>query len=175
MMAVVKSVVKQVCELMDRQPDLTLKQVVSIFHDQKYDTVKSPYYKWKREHKPKVVKPKKKKVIQPQQPQTTNTTPPPPQITTPPLISGDLENDILKVKAVMNMFGDKVRLGEAQSFLKEMGQLKPTREEEIKTSLRKESLDDLATLIFDEWDVVPTVPCAYDSEELETLIGELDI
>ena len=90
----------------------------------------------------------------------------------------DLLKDIKKIKAVMDQFGDKVRLSEVQSYLKEMNALKPSKEEEIKDSLRNLSATELANIIMptnSEWIPQPALTTTMDKAELLSLIEESDV
>ena len=93
-------------------------------------------------------------------------------------IPDDLLIDIKKIKAVMDQFGDKVRLSEVQSYLKEMNQLKPSREEAIKDSLRTLTASELTAIILPtdmEWIPQPALTTTMDSAELSSLIEESDL
>ena len=96
----------------------------------------------------------------------------------PTNIPDDLLQDIRKIKAVMDQFGDKVRLSEVQSYLKEMNQLKPSREEDIKDSLRTLNAEELTAIILPSnqpWLPLPALDTTFDQSKLKTLIEESDL
>lgn len=91
------------------------------------------------------------------------------------LLPEDLLNDIKKVKSVMNQFGEGVRLKEVTEFMKDMNALKPSKEEEIKISLKKLDLDELCELINPDYKINVTRKCLFDENEIRALYSESDL
>lgn len=85
------------------------------------------------------------------------------------MIEEDLLKDIKKVKAVMNQFGEGVRLKEVTEFLKEMNALKPSVEDDLKQSLKNEDVNLLLGIINPNFDPQPALPTAFPQSEIDSL------
>jgi len=94
-------------------------------------------------------------------------------------LPSDLKADVEKIASIMSFFKDNetpARLGEVQSYLKEMGQLKPIAEEEIKESLKRLSAEDLIHVILPiDFCPQPAAAPNFNQAELESLFEESNI
>jgi len=62
----------------------------------------------------------------------------------------ELIKDIRKIKCIMGIFGENVRLNEVVAFLREMNQLKPSSDETILQSLKNKSIEELSDFILEK-------------------------
>lgn len=89
------------------------------------------------------------------------------------ILDPDLRNDIKKVKKVMELFGDGVRLTDVVSFLKEMDALKPTKEDMIQKSLKGMDITQLTKIILGKkYQPTITEKSALDENIIKSFVGD---
>lgn len=89
------------------------------------------------------------------------------------ILDSDLRKDIKKIKTVMSIFGENVRLGEVVSFLKEMDALRPTKEDMIQKSLKGMDIDQLTNIITGKkYQSIITEKSALDENIIKSFVGD---